>query len=127
MAESGPESGAESGAGSGADRGAGRRHTFGPVVLLGLASGALAAIAGNQRVVDGDGRSASRMSSLTLTFDGHLPLVTALALVVLACWGVVLVTRGRVRRAVAALGAVAAVGVVVAAAVGLVNEQGRLE
>ena len=34
--------------------------------------------------------------------------MTALALVVLACWGVVLVTRGRVRRAVAALGVLAA-------------------
>ena len=33
----------------------------------------------------------------------------------LACWGVVLVTRGRVRRAVAALGTIAAVGALVAA------------
>ena len=100
-----------------AERGAGRRHTFGPVVLLGLASGALTAVAGNQRVVDGEGRAASRMSSLALTFDGHLPLVTALALVVLACWGVVLVTRGRVRRAVAALGAVAAASALAAVVV----------
>ncbi len=33
---------------------------------------------------------------------------------VLACWGVVLVTRGRVRRAVAVLGVVAAAGALVA-------------
>ena len=36
---------------------------------------------------------------------GEMPLAAALGLVVLACWGVVLVTRGRVRRAVAVLGA----------------------
>ena len=40
-----------------------------------------------------------------------MPLATTLALVVLAAWGVVLVTRGRFRRAVAVLGAVASVGV----------------
>lgn len=87
-----------------------RRHTFGPVVLLGLAAGGLTAIAGNQQVVDG-GES---RGALALTFEGDLPLVTALGLVVLACWGVVLVTRGRVRRAVAALGTVASAGAVVA-------------
>ena len=37
----------------------------------------------------------------------------------LACWGVLLVTRGRVRRAVAVLGLLAAVGLVVAVVVGL--------
>lgn len=93
------------------------RPTFGPVVLLGLAAGGLTAIAGNQRVVDGEGRAASHMSSLALTFDGHLPLVSALGLVVLACWGVVLVTRGRVRRAVAALGVLAATAALVAVVV----------
>jgi uncharacterized membrane protein (TIGR02234 family) len=51
-----------------------------------------------------------------VTYDAHLPLVTALGLVVLACWGVVLVTRGRARRAVAALGTLAGVGAVVAVA-----------
>lgn len=47
-----------------------------------------------------------------LSLDGaqDSPLAAALALVVLACWGVVLMTRGRVRRAVAVLGLVAAVG-----------------
>lgn len=87
-----------------------RRRTFGPVVLLGLAAGGITAIAGTQQAVDG---GASR-GSLALTFEGDLPLVTALGLVVLACWGVLLVTRGRVRRAVAALGTVAAAGAVVA-------------
>ena len=48
---------------------------------------------------------------MPLTADpGEMPAAGALALVVLACWGVVLVTRGRVRRAVAVLGALASVG-----------------
>ena len=34
------------------DPGRGRRRTFGPVVLLGLAAGALTAIAGNKQLVD---------------------------------------------------------------------------
>ena len=39
-----------------------------------------------------------------------MPLTAALGLVVLASWGVVLVTRGPVRRAVAVLGVVASAG-----------------
>lgn len=95
-----------------------RRRAFGPVVLLGLASAGLTAIAANKPAVDAGASNTSAGSVLTLTFEGTMPLVTALALVVLACWGVVLVTRGRVRRAVALLGSLAAdgalVGVVVA-------------
>ena len=92
------------------------RRTFGPVVLLGLGAAGLAAVAGSKPwmtgesgSVDADGSSA--MASV-LSLDGaqDSPLAAALALVVLACWGVVLMTRGRVRRAVAVLGLVAAVG-----------------
>ncbi len=43
-----------------------------------------------------------------------MPLASALALVVLACWGVLLVSRGGFRRAVAVLGCVASLGVVAA-------------
>ena len=93
----------------------GRRRTFGPVVLLGLASGALTAIAGDRRAVEGAGSAAAAAKSQLVSYDAHLPLVTALGLVVLACWGVVLVTRGRVRRAVAVLGTLAAAGALVAA------------
>ena len=89
----------------------GRRRTFGPVVLLGLAGGTLAAVGGNQQAVSG----AASSPSLTMTFDGSMPLVTALALVALAAWGVLLVTRGRVRRAMAVLGTLAAAGALVAA------------
>ena len=54
----------------------------------------------------------------TLTDAPQVPLVLTLALVVLASWGVLLVTRGRVRRVVAGLGAVAAIGALVAAVAG---------
>lgn len=90
------------------------RRTFGPVVLLGLASGALAAVAGTKAWVDLSSTSSSSSgamsSTLELTAPGEMPLAAALSLVLLACWGVVLVTRGRVRRAVACLGAVTALG-----------------
>ena len=43
----------------------------------------------------------------------HYPLASAVSLVLLAAWGVLLVTRGRVRRVFAVLALVAAVGLVV--------------
>lgn len=94
----------------------GARRTFGPVVLLGLGAAGLAAVAGSKPWMTGESGSvdadeSSAMASV-LSLDGaqDSPLAAALALVVLACWGVVLMTRGRVRRAVAVLGLVAAVG-----------------
>jgi hypothetical protein len=45
-----------------------------------------------------------------------MPLALALALVVLAAWGAVLVTRGRTRRVVLGIGLLAALGVVACAA-----------
>jgi uncharacterized membrane protein (TIGR02234 family) len=50
-----------------------------------------------------------------------MPVAGALALVVLACWGVVLVTRGRVRRVVLVLGALAALGVLVSVVAGFAS------
>lgn len=94
---------------------AARRRTFGPVMLLGLAAGALTTVAGEKPAVEGGGAAARAISSRLVSFDAHLPLVTALGLVVLACWGVLLVTRGRVRRAVAVLATVGALGALVAA------------
>jgi hypothetical protein len=82
-----------------------RRRTFGPVVLLGLLAAGLTAIAGNNPVAEADS-----VGTFRVTYDADLPLATALGLVVLACWGVVLVTRGWVRRAVAVLGVVASAG-----------------
>lgn len=91
------------------------RSTFGPVVLVGLAAGALTAVAGDKPAVHPTGRTATSSATRLVTYDAHLPLVTALGLVVLACWGVVLVTRGRVRRGVATLGALAGAGALAAA------------
>ena len=84
------------------------------MVILGLASGVGAAVGGNQTWVVADASSQAATSTFVATAEGaSVPLATALALVVLACWGVVLVSRGRVRRAVAVLGAVAALGTLV--------------
>ena len=94
---------------------ASKRRTFGPVVALGLVSGALGAWAGSKPWVDGTGaESAPGTGSLDwgMTWGdvATSPLATALAFVVLACWGVLLVTRGRFRRAVAALSVLAGLG-----------------
>lgn len=95
------------------------RSTFGPVVLVGLVAAGLAATAANKPWVSGssgriDTAQGEEMNSM-LSLDGvrDSPLAGALALVVLACWGVLLVTRGRFRRGVAVLALVAAVGTVV--------------
>jgi uncharacterized membrane protein (TIGR02234 family) len=96
-----------------------RRRTFGPVVLLGLASAGLLAVAGNKSWAEASGDSAGQLSSLALSVDaGKAPAAGALALVVLAAWGVVLVTRGRVRRAVAVLGVLASAAALVAVVAG---------
>ncbi len=106
------------------------RSTFGPTVLAGLAGGLLAAVAGNQAWVEvsdaGRSGDAAVASALSLTVDGA-PAVTALALVVLAAWGVVLVTRGRFRRAVVWLGLAAALATVAVAAVAWVAQPGDAE
>ena len=95
------------------------RRTFGPVVLLGLASATVVAVAGNRTWAEASSGSARDVSSLALSVDaGKMPAATALALVLLAAWGVVLVTRGRVRRLVAVLGVLAALGALVSVVVG---------
>ncbi|CAN5669787.1 hypothetical protein BH11ACT8_BH11ACT8_13210 [soil metagenome] len=101
-----------------AERSVGRSRRLGTVAGAGLATGALAAVAGNQAWVSVDdvgggqvvGGSGIPLSTLA---DASAPPVTALALVLLATWGVVLVTRGRFRRAITWLGLLAAVGTVV--------------
>ena len=85
-----------------------RRRTFGPVVLVGLAAGGLLAIAGTNPAAESDAISG------LVSYDAQMPLVAALGLVVLAAWGVVLVTRGPVRRAVAVLGVLASAGALAA-------------
>lgn len=99
------------------------RKTFGPVVLIGLAAAGLVAAAGVKPWVSAEGST----STSNLTYVGvvsiseaetEMPLAGALALVLLAAWGVLLVTRGVVRRAIAVLGALAAGGLVVCVVVG---------
>jgi cytochrome bd-type quinol oxidase subunit 2 len=88
------------------------RAGFARVVLAGLLTVALTAVA--------SGRTWFRAAVDHKLMPGvrdpdtaaDMPLALALSLVVLAAWGALLVTRGRVRRAVAALALVAALGVV---------------
>lgn len=99
-----------------------RRPTrFGPVVLGGLATAALAAVAGTKPWVGSStpaptpaGVGASTSADQGSTY----PLATAVALVLLAAWGVLLVTRGAVRRAFAWLALLAALGTVAAVVAG---------
>jgi uncharacterized membrane protein (TIGR02234 family) len=94
-----------------------RRRTFGPVVGAGVVSAGLAAVAGHQPWASGTGSGGFGELSATVE-AGRVPAANALALVVLACWGVLLVTRGRVRRVVAVLAVLAALGLVAAVVVG---------
>ncbi len=91
------------------------RRLFGPAVLAGVAGAGICALAGGKPWAAPDSRPGSTLVEKT---GGHVPLAAALGLAGLACWGVVLVTRGRVRRVVAALGAVVAIGLVATAVVG---------
>ena len=100
-----------------------RRTGFGPVVLAGLATAALAALAAGRSWVGGASTGGGRVNgslpgAVASDSGTTYPLASAVSLVLLACWGVLLVTRGRVRRAFAVLTAVAAVGLVVAVVVG---------
>jgi uncharacterized membrane protein (TIGR02234 family) len=93
------------------------RSTFGPAVLVGLASAALVAVAGNQawaKAAEGQGIGEEVASVSVAVGEAKAPLATALALVVLAAWGVVLVTRGRFRRVISWVLAVATVGLLAA-------------
>lgn len=99
-----------------------RRRTFAPVVLVGLAASALTAVAGHRAMLR---IPESALDDLGMASYGgtdaaasEFPLAGALGLVALACWGVLLVTRGRVRRVVAGLAALSAAGVVAVIVVG---------
>lgn len=113
-----------------------RRHTFWPTVLVGVAGAGLAAMAGSkdwfaptvssaahdapmrgvsQAQAEESVRAIQQATSQAL----DAPAVTALALVALAAWGVVLVTRRWVRRGVAVLGALAGAGALASGVVAL--------
>ena len=98
------------------------RKTFGPVVLLGLVASGFAAVAGHRamRVVPEDLLESTGSISCQGQEESAIefPLAGALALVALAAWGVLLVTRGVVRRGAALIAAVAAIGIVAVLLVG---------
>jgi uncharacterized membrane protein (TIGR02234 family) len=83
------------------------RRTFGPTVAVGLAGAGLAAFAGNETWVVGT----DCVTSVTARTGGaESPATTAVALALMASWGVLLVTRGRFRRLLSVLTALLALG-----------------
>jgi len=107
-----------------------RDRSFGPVVVLGLAAGTLAAVAGSRDwvEVEAQGPDEALLQAWWTASPGlaQMPLSGALGLVVLACWGVLLVTRGRWRRVVAVAGTVASLGLVATWVSALVDLQDRV-
>lgn len=108
-----------------ADALARRRRTFGPVVLLGLASAGLAAVAGHRAMLEVPEDYWASVGSAVFGGEANaelnrveFPLAGALALVALACWGVLLVTRGLLRRIVAGLAVAAGAGIAAVVVVG---------
>jgi uncharacterized membrane protein (TIGR02234 family) len=91
-----------------------RSRSFGPAVLAGLTGAVLSAVAAGRDWATASGSAAGVDVTAAVKGSATAPLAIALGLVALAAWGVVLVLRGRTRRLVAVLGALAAVGVVAA-------------
>lgn len=91
-------------------------------MLLGLAASGFAAVAGHRPMLRMPADRLEAIGASAYAGDDfnriEFPLAGALALVTLACWGVLLVTRGIVRRVVAGLATLAALGVVVVVAIG---------
>ncbi len=94
------------------------RRTFGPTVLVGLLGAGLVALAGSESWAKGAACGNQRLGG-----TGEGPGATAVALALLAAWGVLLVTRGRVRRAAALVTALLSVGLVPAVFLGAGSAQ----
>jgi uncharacterized membrane protein (TIGR02234 family) len=94
-----------------------RARSFGPTVLAGLGAATLGAVAASRDWARASGSAAGVHVAAAVQGSSSAPLAVALALVALAAWGVVLVLRGRSRRAVALLGVLAAAGTALATAV----------
>jgi uncharacterized membrane protein (TIGR02234 family) len=86
-----------------------RRRTFGSVVLAGLVGAGVVALAGSETWTRGVSCGGQQVAPAG---TGDAPGATAVALALLAAWGVLLVTRGRVRQVVALLVALLAIGLV---------------
>ena len=103
---------------------------FGLTTLVALAAGTSCAVAGTRAAVevDADGQAAAMVTAGTGQGDAlTMPLVTSLALVALAAWGVLLVTRRVVRRCAAVLALLASLGLVAAALVALGDLRATVE
>ncbi|GGD18947.1 Trp biosynthesis-associated membrane protein [Nocardioides daphniae] len=89
-------------------------RSFGPTLLAGLAGAGLAATAGHRDWVELSARGSDQAAADWFWQNapglGQMPASGALGLVALAAWGVLLVTRGAWRRAVAGLGLLASLG-----------------
>ena len=77
-------------------------------------------MAGSETWVVGKSCSNQRIGAIA---TGDAPGVTAVALALLAAWGVLLVTRGRLRRIVAVLAAMLSLGLVAAVVLGVGSAQ----
>ena len=103
---------------------------FGLTTLVALAAGTSCAVAGTRAAVevDADGQAAAMVTAGTGQGDAlTMPLVTSLALVALAAWGVLLVTRRVVRRCAAALALLASLGLLAACAAALGDLRATVE
>ena len=92
-----------------------RRRAFWPVVLIGIGASGLSALAGHRPLMQVEEARLDQLGVGAVAQSENikeLPLAGAFALVMLACWGVVLVTGRVTRRIVAALAAAAAGGLV---------------
>lgn len=99
-----------------------RRRTFVPALGVGLGSTALVAVAGNQAWVEpaNDSPTGSIGQVAAIAADASSPLTTAVALVGLAAWGVLAVTRGRFRRVIAWFTAAVSIALLLVIVLGLV-------
>lgn len=85
------------------------RSGFAPTVGLGVLAAVLSVVASTKPWLEvGDGASVASATVVQSVTEAP-PLASALSLVLLASWGALLVTRGRFRRLVAVLAAVASI------------------
>ena len=89
------------------------RSSFGRVVLAGLATAGLTAVAASQTWLHARAEGVSVRRGVDVSGSDAAPLALALALVALAGWGVILVSQTRARRVAAAIGLVAVLGALV--------------
>jgi uncharacterized membrane protein (TIGR02234 family) len=87
------------------------RRTFGPVILAGLVAAALTTVAASRTWLTTSGDAAGLTITEHVSGSDAAPLGLALALVALAAWGVVLVSRRSARRVASVLGFLASAGV----------------